>query len=166
MFASQFELAAANSTFANSKATEETSFSNLVDEFFDAEFRADPDWATSLGIHQYDALSPDFSKTAIQEQIGSLKLFQKKFDEQLSAGLAARSKIDLDLIKSHRQSFSRRTMRSSRSFKNTVSSYKRNCCRDQVATMPSARIYLPRNFSTKKWRADLLINCFPLRRPS
>ena len=78
----------------------ENNLSQLVDKFFDFRFKSNPDSATVLGFHQYDALAPDMSKAGIKEQVEQLKLFQKQFDALKAEALSAQSKIDLQLIKS------------------------------------------------------------------
>lgn len=78
----------------------ESKFAQLVDNYFDAQFKRSPNWGTQLGFHQYDNLAPDLSARAIGEQISELKDFEKQFAETKPDGLSKQSKIDLALINS------------------------------------------------------------------
>ena len=54
---------------------EKKRFEQLARRFFEWAYRAWPVWATSLGIHQYDHLLPDYSKKALAQRIATLKGF-------------------------------------------------------------------------------------------
>ncbi len=81
-------------------STDESEFNLAVNRFFDFKFKANPDWATILGFHQYDKSAPDYSQESIENQISELKSFEKQFDSFQNKRLAAQSQIDLQLIKS------------------------------------------------------------------
>ncbi len=76
----------------------DAAFNDLADKYFDFGFTHNPDAATVLGIHKYDNLVPDFSATAIKEEISGLKSFKQQFDAVKPETLTAQTKIDRQLI--------------------------------------------------------------------
>jgi hypothetical protein len=65
-------------------------FNSLADQYFDKYyFKFNPSAGTAAGFHQYDTQLEDYSKASLDQQITTLKNFQKviaKFDPlQLSA---------------------------------------------------------------------------------
>ncbi|MBX9687335.1 MAG: DUF885 domain-containing protein [Candidatus Obscuribacterales bacterium] len=80
---------------------EEADFKQIQDKFFDFLFRANPDWGTVLGFHQYDAMAAEHSAADIAAEIAELKAFKTKFESLKSESLSEQSRIDLQLIKSH-----------------------------------------------------------------
>ena len=92
-FASPDKLAASAGQTASDK-----SFNELADKYFDFAFTHNPDAATSLGIHKYDALTPDFSASAIQEEVAGLKTYKQQFEDLKTETFNAQTKIDLKLI--------------------------------------------------------------------
>lgn len=71
---------------------------NLVDEYFDFAFRSSPDWATSLGIHDYDHLMPDFSSEGFAKRAQELRQYLTKFEALKPESLSQRQSIDRELI--------------------------------------------------------------------
>lgn len=54
----------------------------LVDQFFsDNYFKFGPTGGTAAGFHQYDAILEDYSHTAVEKQILSLKDFRSRFED-------------------------------------------------------------------------------------
>lgn len=87
------QLAASVSTTATDKV-----FNDLADKYFDFGFSHNPDAATVLGIHKYDAMAPDFSASAITEEVAGLKNYKKQFEELKADSLSAQTKIDRQLV--------------------------------------------------------------------
>lgn len=79
-------------------STSDKSFSELADKYFEFGFSHNPDAATVLGIHKYDALAPDYSASAIKEEIDALKSFRKQFESLKTDDFSAQTKIDQRLI--------------------------------------------------------------------
>lgn len=75
-----------------------TSFNKLADEYFDFSFRHKPDAATVMGIHEYDALAPDYSASSVAKQISSLKDYSDKFHKIKADDLNKQERIDRELI--------------------------------------------------------------------
>lgn len=79
-------------------STGDKSFNELADKYFEFGFSHNPDAATVLGIHKYDAMAPDYSASAIKEEIDQLKSFKNRFESLRSDGFDAQTKIDQRLI--------------------------------------------------------------------
>lgn len=86
---------------AESKTEAESNFEPLLGKYFEFVFSVDPVFATQLGLHKYDQLTPDYSATAISDAIEKLKDFRQKFDAIDSSQLGKQSVIDLKLIKAN-----------------------------------------------------------------
>src|SRR5262249_58462870 len=56
-----------------------SAFERLVDEYFDDYFRRHPARATSAGIHQYDRLLEDYSRSAVDSTPAALHRFEARF---------------------------------------------------------------------------------------
>ncbi|MBY0356432.1 MAG: DUF885 domain-containing protein [Candidatus Obscuribacterales bacterium] len=78
----------------------ESTFTSLVDSYFDFVFKTNPGLASQLGFHEYDSQMPDYSETAIQKQTVELHKRLAQFEAVPSASLSEQSRIDLTLIKS------------------------------------------------------------------
>lgn len=134
---------------AESAHAEEAAFEQLVDKYFDYLFKTNPGDATAMGFHQYDALAPDFSAAAIQSKIEELKSFAKQFDALKKDGLSAQSKIDLQLIQSHTNSWLL--------MNEELKAWQKNP--DQYSSEASSMVYnlLTRDFAPLKDRLKLVI---------
>ena len=55
-------------------------FARFVDDYFDAQFRAQPSSATEAGLHQYDDQLEDLSRARIEARIAELKGFQSRLE--------------------------------------------------------------------------------------
>lgn len=73
-------------------------FNQLVDQFFDAYFAANPTAGTASGFHQYDTKLEDYSKTAIDRQIAWAKESLAKFQGLDAAQLSPEQREDRQLI--------------------------------------------------------------------
>src|SRR5262245_40563801 len=65
-------------------------FTKFVDDYFAASFRDSPNFATYLGVHDYDDRIDDLSRAGFEQRIAE----QKKFLARL--GAIDRSKLDAD----------------------------------------------------------------------
>lgn len=83
---------------ADGKTGTERTFAEMVDNYFEAMFKNDPEAATAIGIHTYDTMAPDYSATATAEWIAELKLNLKRFEGLKPEELSAQSKIDRRLL--------------------------------------------------------------------
>src|SRR5438309_9112768 len=52
----------------------------VVDRFFETEFKFHPTEATSAGFHEYDAKLEDYSRAGVEAEIASLEGFLKEFE--------------------------------------------------------------------------------------
>jgi uncharacterized protein (DUF885 family) len=85
--------------------TQTQSWNTLVDRFFDqADFQFNPSGGTSAGFHQYDTRLEDYSKQAIQQEVVTLKQYEREISafpaSQLGADEAADREIVLGAIRS------------------------------------------------------------------
>jgi uncharacterized protein (DUF885 family) len=55
-------------------------FSRFVDDYFDAQFRAQPSAGTEAGFHQYDGKLEDLSRAAVLARIAELTKLQARLD--------------------------------------------------------------------------------------
>jgi uncharacterized protein (DUF885 family) len=55
-----------------------TEFARFVDDYFDAQFRAQPSAGTEAGLHQYDGKLEDLSRAAILARIAELEALQAR----------------------------------------------------------------------------------------
>src|SRR5262245_50009629 len=73
-------------------------FSRFVDEYFDAQFRAQPSSATEAGLHQYDAMLEDVSRARLEARIAELKQFQSRLAAFDRSQLAFDDAIDAQAL--------------------------------------------------------------------
>lgn len=69
-------------------------FASLADRFYDHNFKRNPNWATNLGIHHYDHLSPDLSKEGIAREVIELKDFLQRFEALKPETLSEQDRLD------------------------------------------------------------------------
>lgn len=114
-------------------------FSSLIEEYFDYYFKTYPTFATAAGIHQYDTMLEDYSKSAIQRQISAFKKFAFKLKAIDLRKLSFSEAIDYAVLTSHVQA---RLL----DFE-TIQMWEKNP--DQYNSLVSQSIYLliSRNFS-------------------
>lgn len=79
-------------------STHNASLDRLVDLFFNDCFKASPDWATGLGIHDYDALMPDYSSEGFVKHAANLKEHLAKFEAVDASSLDVQQQIDRELV--------------------------------------------------------------------
>jgi uncharacterized protein (DUF885 family) len=60
----------------------QTPFDQLVDRYFDDQFRLNPSNGTAAGFHQYDSQLEDFSAKANQERIAADRKYLAEFEKQ------------------------------------------------------------------------------------
>jgi uncharacterized protein (DUF885 family) len=83
------------SDFANNDKV----FNSLADQYFDKYyFKFNPSQGTAAGFHQYDSQLEDYSKTALDQQITTLKNFQKVIAKIDPLQLSAPTRVDLTLV--------------------------------------------------------------------
>lgn len=64
---------------AASAAAAQKAFNELVDEYFTAQFKFSPNWATEAGVHQgYDSQLNTLSKEVIDKRVAELKSFKER----------------------------------------------------------------------------------------
>src|SRR3954447_22142100 len=74
-------------------------FNQLADRFFDeCVFKYDPVYGTQAGFHQHDALLSLSSRAEIDEQIATLKRFEKEVDAFGAQGLSPYTTADRELV--------------------------------------------------------------------
>jgi uncharacterized protein (DUF885 family) len=71
----------------------------LVDEYFDqVYFKFGPTLGTSAGLHQYDPLLEDFSRSAVDKQIEALHRFEKRVADFDATRLDQTEAADRDIV--------------------------------------------------------------------
>jgi len=89
--------AAASRAATDSAAT--TKWNALVDEYLDqAAFHFKPTDGTSAGLHQYDALLEDYSRSAIASNIRVLHQFEKRVARFNGKGLSQTEAADREIV--------------------------------------------------------------------
>jgi uncharacterized protein (DUF885 family) len=73
-------------------------FAKFVDDYFDAQFDANPLQGTAAGFHQYDAKMPDLSRAAIEKRIAELKAQLQRLQALDRAKLPFDDAIDAQAI--------------------------------------------------------------------
>src|SRR5262249_33799317 len=73
-------------------------FSRFVDDYFEAQFRAQPTSGTEAGLHQYDGLLEDLSRSRIEARIAELKRFQARLGAFDRAELSFDESIDAQAL--------------------------------------------------------------------
>ncbi|HXP17641.1 MAG TPA: DUF885 domain-containing protein [Terriglobales bacterium] len=76
----------------------QAAFNKLVDSYFDFHFRFQPTEATQAGLHQYDTMLEDFSRSAVEREITGLEQFRKKFGAIQKSELSQESAGDLEVL--------------------------------------------------------------------
>jgi uncharacterized protein (DUF885 family) len=108
-----FALTAALGAAVEVPSGTDPAFAKFVDDYFDADFAANPLSATEAGFHQYDAKMPDRSRAAFERRIVELKALLKRlsafdptklpFDDAIDAqaleGQIRSELLDLETLK-------------------------------------------------------------------
>jgi uncharacterized protein (DUF885 family) len=89
-----------NNTQQTNAASSDSAFLKLADEYLAGYFAARPLNAVGLGLHEYDGKTPDYSKTAIGNELDRLKSFDAKFAVFDTAGLSSQNFMDYRLLRS------------------------------------------------------------------
>ena len=69
---------------------------DVVDRFFDADFRFHPTAATSAGFHEYDSKLEDYSRAGVEAEIASLKSFLPQVHDELILSHIRGELLDLE----------------------------------------------------------------------
>jgi uncharacterized protein (DUF885 family) len=84
---------------ASDSANNDKVFNSLADQYFDKYyFKFNPSQGTAAGFHQYDSQLEDYSKASLDQQITTLKNFQKVIAKIDPLQLSAPTRVDLTLV--------------------------------------------------------------------
>jgi uncharacterized protein (DUF885 family) len=83
---------------ASDPANNDKVFNSLADQYFDKYyFKFNPSQGTAAGFHQYDSQLEDYSKASLDQQVTTLKNFQKVISKIDPLQLSAPMRVDLTL---------------------------------------------------------------------
>jgi uncharacterized protein (DUF885 family) len=83
----------------SAKSGQSTDFAALADRYFDEYyFKFNPSSGTAAGFHQYDTQLEDYSKASLDQQITTLKGFQKLVAKVDPLQLSAATRVDHALV--------------------------------------------------------------------
>jgi len=84
---------------ASDSANNDKVFNSLADQYFDKYyFKFNPSAGTAAGFHQYDTQLEDYSKASLDQQITTLKNFQKVIAKIDPLQLSAATRVDHTLV--------------------------------------------------------------------
>src|SRR6476661_6647980 len=84
---------------ASDSANNDKVFNSLADQYFDKYyFKFNPSQGTAAGFHQYDAQLEDYSKASLDQQVTTLKNFQKVIAKIDPLQLSAATRVDHTLV--------------------------------------------------------------------
>ena len=84
---------------ASDAANNDKVFTSLADQYFDKYyFRFNPSSGTAAGFHQYDTQLEDYSKASLDQQVTTLKNFQKVIAKIDPLQLSAATRVDHTLV--------------------------------------------------------------------
>ena len=84
---------------ASDSANNDKVFNSLADQYFDKYyFKFNPSQGTAAGFHQYDMQLEDYSKASLDQQITTLKNFQKVIAKIDPLQLSAATRVDHTLV--------------------------------------------------------------------
>lgn len=84
---------------ASNAANNDKVFNSLADQYFDKYyFKFNPSAGTAAGFHQYDSQLEDYSKAGLDQQITTLKNFQKVIAKIDPQQLSAPTRVDHTLV--------------------------------------------------------------------
>jgi uncharacterized protein (DUF885 family) len=84
---------------ASDSANNHKVFNSLADQYFDKYyFKFNPSQGTAAGFHQYDNQLEDYSKASLDQQITTLKNFQKVIAKIDPLQLSAPTRVDFTLV--------------------------------------------------------------------
>ena len=84
---------------ASDAANNDKVFNSLADQYFDKYyFKFNPSQGTAAGFHQYDSQLEDYSRASIDQQVTTLKNFQKVIAKIDLLQLSAPTRVDLTLV--------------------------------------------------------------------
>jgi uncharacterized protein (DUF885 family) len=76
-------------------------FARFVDDYFEAQFRAQPSAGTEAGLHQYDGQLEDLSRASIEARIAELKQLQARLTAVDRTRLSFDDAIDAQALEGH-----------------------------------------------------------------
>jgi hypothetical protein len=77
---------------ASDSANNDKVFNSLADQYFDKYyFKFNPSQGTAAGFHQYDTQLEDYSKASLDQQVTTLKNFQKVIARSIRCSFQLRS---------------------------------------------------------------------------
>jgi uncharacterized protein (DUF885 family) len=84
---------------ASDSANNDKVFNSLADQYFDKYyFKFNPSAGTAAGFHQYDTQLEDYSKGSLDQQVTTLKSFQKVIGKIDPLQLSAATRVDHTLV--------------------------------------------------------------------
>jgi hypothetical protein len=84
---------------ASDSAKNDKVFNSLADQYFDKYyFKFNPSAGTAAGFHQYDTQLEDYSKASLDQQVTTLKNFQKVIGKIEPQQLSAATRVDHMLV--------------------------------------------------------------------
>ncbi|HLK07078.1 MAG TPA: DUF885 domain-containing protein [Candidatus Angelobacter sp.] len=88
-----------SSMLASDSANNDKVFNSLADQYFDKYyFKFNPSQGTAAGFHQYDSQMEDYSRASLDQQIATLKNFQKVIVKIDPLQLSAATRVDHTLV--------------------------------------------------------------------
>jgi uncharacterized protein (DUF885 family) len=79
-----------------------SSFRSLADEYFtQVTFKYGPTGGTLAGLHQYDTVLEDYSRTGTDQEIAALRTYEAKFDAVPAAQLDESTRADLEMVRNN-----------------------------------------------------------------
>ena len=78
--------------------TQHSSFSQFVDDYFDAQFAFSPSAGTAAGFHQYDNRIEDLSRVSFERRIQTLHTLLNRLDRLRAGKLSEDDSIDAEVL--------------------------------------------------------------------
>lgn len=132
------------------KQTEaQKNFDKLVDEYFTAGFKWEPNWATEIGVHDYDAQLNTWHADRVAERVAELKSFRSRIEAIDPKQLDKTSQLDRQMLLANANSGLLEL--------ESIRNWKRNP--DNYSSAASAEIFalMKRNFASPEDRLKLTI---------
>lgn len=85
-------------------AADASSFATLADRYWDEVLADQPDFATSKGVHQYDARLPDLSPAAVKKRIAWTHAWRDRFAAVDGKALSPDDAADLEAMRANNES--------------------------------------------------------------
>lgn len=136
-------------TSVKAQTEAQKSFAQLVDEYFTASFKANPNWATDVGIHDYDTRMNTMMQSELNNRITELKEFKRRIESVDPKQLDKTARIDQRMLLSDANAQLLEL--------ESVRNWRRNP--DMYSSKASAEIFslMKRNFASPEERLRLVI---------